>query len=69
MNKDEEILKKIRNINKQILRNFETEIEILKEEYPSLIKSLDATFKRTRQHVLDTVGDCERGIVALLEDG
>ena len=52
----------IKKLNRKILSQIETELNVLKEQCPSVSNEIDNMFKRLRKNVLDTIGDCERSV-------
>jgi len=54
------IATEIKKLNRKILSHVEIELEVLKEEHPETVSTVNNIFKRLRKNILDTIGECER---------
>lgn len=63
------ISQEIRKLNRKVLSQIETEFNVLKDDYPEAISDMDNAYKRIRKNVLDIIGDCERTVVEMEDDG
>lgn len=52
----------IKKLNRKILSKVETELCVLKGDYPELTKAVDSVYKRLRKGILDDIGDAERAL-------
>jgi len=60
------IQQQIHGLNRKILSLVETELNVLKDNHPSVTDDANGMYKRLRKNILDTIGDCER---STLENG
>lgn len=59
------IQQEIRKLNRKVLSQVETELDVLKGNHPEVEDVINNIYRRLRKNILDTIGDCER---AILED-